>query len=155
MHRKDEIHVSQKFGLLMQKCVWFVVHSANRQTVHLPVSGICIIKPETREVQQKLKWELTPLTLSRKERDRWLIWNPHSSDRLSGFAEKQNRGSPQTGCFPRITKQIKEPVLSIKNAKTVQSVRINPLAIQIDPPEVISHDEDSYTDAPVWMTKKE
>lgn len=53
------------------------------------------------------------------------------------------------GCFPRITKQIKEPVLSIKNAKTVQSVRINPLAIQIDPPEVISHDEDSYTDAPV------
>ena len=48
-----------------------------------------------------------------------------------------------------ITKQIKEPVLSIKNAKTVQSVRINPLAIQIDPPEVISHDEDSYTDAPV------
>ena len=76
-------------------------------------------------------------------------WNPHSSDRLSGFAEKQNRGSPQTGCFPRITKQTKEPVLSIKNAKTVQSVRINPLAIQIDPPEVISHDEDSYTDAPV------
>ena len=78
-----------------------------------------------------------------------MIWNPHSSDRLSGFSEKLNRGSPQTGCFPRITKQIKEPVLSIKNAKTVQSVRINPLAIQIDPPEVISHDEDSYTDAPV------
>ena len=78
-----------------------------------------------------------------------MIWNPHSRDRLSGFAEKQNRGSPQTGCFPRITKQTKEPVLSIKNAKTVQSVRINPLAIQIDPPEVISHDEDSYTDAPV------
>ena len=98
---------------------------------------------------QRSTAELTPLTLSRKERDRWLIWNPHSSDRLSGFAEKQNRGSPQTGCFPRITKQIKEPVLSIKNAKTVQSVRINPLAIQIDPPEVISHDEDSYTDAPV------
>ena len=39
--------------------------------------------------------------------------------------------------------------MSIKNAKTVQSVRINPLAIQKDPPEVISHDEDSYTDAPV------
>ena len=27
-----------------------------------------IIKPETRQVQQKLKWELTPLTLRRKER---------------------------------------------------------------------------------------
>ena len=25
------------------------------------------------------------------------ILNPHSRDRLSGFAEKQNRGSPQTG----------------------------------------------------------
>ena len=68
----------------------------------------CIIKPETREVQQKLKWELIPLTWSRKERDRWSIWNPHSRDRLSGFAEKQNRGSPQTGCFPRIkTQQIR------------------------------------------------
>ena len=28
----------------------------------------CIIKPETREVQQKLKRELLPLTLRRKER---------------------------------------------------------------------------------------
>ena len=70
-------------------------------------------------------------------------------DRLSGFAEKQNRGSPQTGCFPRITKQIKEPVLSINSAKTEQSVEINSLAIQIDPPEVISHDEEISTDAPV------
>ena len=59
------------------------------------------------------------------------------------------------GMFPPYKNTKTEPVLSIKNAKTVQSVRINPLAIQIDPPEVISHDEDSYTDAPVWMTKKE
>lgn len=59
-------------------------------------------KARNREVQRKLKWELTPLTWKRKERDRWSNWNPHSVDRLSGVAEKQERRSPQIGCLTDI-----------------------------------------------------
>ena len=62
-------------------------------------------------------------------------------------ADFKQKGAKTDGRYG--TRTVRTDCRGIKNAKTVQSVRINPLAIQIDPPEVISHDEDSYTDAPV------
>ena len=59
------------------------------------------------------------------------------------------------GMFPPYNKTNQRAGLEHQKCENSTVCQNNPLAIQIDPPEVISHDEDSYTDAPVWMTKKE
>ena len=62
---------------LKKKMSMFTVLQADMEKDCLIFCALCewtrglfsdIIKPETRQVQQKLKWELTPLTLRRKER---------------------------------------------------------------------------------------
>ena len=67
-----------------------------------------------------------------------MIWNPHSRDRLSGFAEKQNKRLTINGMFPPYKNTKTEPVLSINNAITRQPVdSILPQSVQIDPLEMI------------------
>ena len=98
----------------------------------------CIIKPETREVQQKLKWELTPLTLSRKERRPMVDMEPAQYAQTVGVRWEAKQRLTTNGMFPPYKNTKTEPVLSIKNAITRQPVdSILPQSVQIDPLEMI------------------
>ena len=65
-----------------------------------------IIKPETRQVQQKLKWELTPLTLRRKERRPMVDMEPAQCGQTVGIRWEAKQRLTRNGMFPPYNKRI-------------------------------------------------